>query len=141
MKICYVENQLTPNEFNALRASAGMLPKPLPQVQKALENDLFSIAAFHEGTIVGMARLVGDGSLYWYVQDVAVLPPYQGQGIGKKWMLRLMEYVKTQSPPGTVTTVGLMAAKGKEGFYTGLGFHSRPNEKEDPGMMMLVEIP
>lgn len=141
MKVCYVENRLTAKEFNALRTSCGMLEKPLPQVQKALENGLFSISVFDKGTIVGMGRLVGDGSMYWYVQDVAVLPPYQGQGIGKEIMLRLIHHVKTQSQAGTVTTIGLMAAKGKEGFYTKLGFHSRPNEKEGPGMLMLVDIP
>ncbi|MCR5501527.1 MAG: GNAT family N-acetyltransferase [Lachnospiraceae bacterium] len=31
--------------------------------------------------VVGMGRLVGDGVMYWYLQEIVVLPEYQGRGI------------------------------------------------------------
>ena len=140
MKIQYVQNKLTADEFLMLRKSVGMHEKTFAQAQKALKNGLFSISAMHDNNIIGMGRLVGDGSMYWYIQDVAVLPEYQVKGIGKEIVLRLLEFIRANSQPGTVTTIGLMAAKGKEGFYSKLGFRSRPNENEDPGMVMNMEI-
>ena len=55
----------------------------LPQAEAALRTGLFRVTAFCEGKAVEMGRLVGDGSMYWYIQDMAVLPEYQGRGIEK----------------------------------------------------------
>lgn len=140
MKITYRENALTAEDFNLLKKSVGFLEKPLLQVEKALQNGLFSIAAFNNEKIIGMGRLVGDGSMYWYVQDLVILPQYQSQGIGKEIMNHLLKFVADNSQPGTKVTIGLMAAKGKEGFYKKLGFRSRPNEKEDAGMIMIIDV-
>lgn len=139
MEITYIENNLAVQDFNMLRNSVGMLTKPCFQAEKALKNGLFSIVAYHGDNVVGMGRLVGDGSMYWYVQDVVVLPEYQGLGIGKEIMRRLKDFVLINTEPDTITTIGLMAAKGKEEFYKKLGFRSRPNDKEDPGMIMIIE--
>jgi ribosomal protein S18 acetylase RimI-like enzyme len=40
-----------------------------------------------------MARIIGDEGLYYYIQDVIVVPECQGRGIGKKLMARVMEYI------------------------------------------------
>lgn len=61
----------------------GRVAIPLPQAEAALRTGLFRVTAFCEGKAVGMGRLVGDGSMYWYIQDMAVLPEYQGRGIEK----------------------------------------------------------
>ena len=50
--------------------------------RKSPGNGLFTVSAYHEEKLIGMGRLVGDGSMYWYIQDVAVLPEYQRKGIG-----------------------------------------------------------
>jgi GNAT superfamily N-acetyltransferase len=89
---------------------------------------------------VGMGRLVGDGYLYFYVQDVIVEPKYQGLGIGKEIMTYISRYIETNGLPGTSVTVGLMSAMGKEGFYEKLGFTARPNEGYGAGMMKYVKI-
>lgn len=61
-----------------------------------------------------MARVIGDGGMTSYVQDVIVEPAHQGQGIGGQQMGRVMAYIGAHAVPGAV--VGLMAAAGKEGF-------------------------
>ena len=91
--------------------------------------------------VVGMGRLVGDGYIYWYVQDVVIDPEYQGKGIGKAIMQYLTDYIENNSIPNTEVTIALMAAKGKEDFYTKLGFFTRPTERFGPGMMKFHVIP
>lgn len=89
MKIQYRENCLSPEDFIRLRIAVGRVAIPLPQAEAALRTGLFSVTAFCEGKAVGMGRFVGDGAMYWYIQDMAVLPEYQGRGIEKQPGLHL----------------------------------------------------
>ncbi len=84
---------------------------------------------------MGMGRLVGDGAMYWYLQEIVVLPEYQGKGIGKSIVNRLLEHIKSAAVPGTIIDIGLTAVKGKEPFYEKFGFLVRST-----GMGQLMEI-
>ena len=79
-----------------------------------------------------MARVVGDGGLVFYVQDVIVLPEFQGRGIGAQLMEKVMAYIEGHAHHNTI--IGLMSAIGKEAFYERYGFVKRPAEKYGPGM-------
>ena len=138
MKISYEENALTTAQFTTLKASVGRDGYHL-QVEKALAAGLYNVIAKDGDDIVGMGRLVGDGVIYWYVQDVVVKPEYQARGIGKKIMEYLLRYIKKNSLPNTTVSIGLMAVKGKEGFYEKLGFFTRPNETYGAGMMKFYQ--
>ena len=117
-----VDNVLTAEDFVRLKVATGFMDRPLEQVRKALENGLFNVSAICDGKVVGMGRLVGDGAMYWYLQEIIVLPEYQGKGIGKSIVNRLLEYIKKTAIPGTGVEIGLTAVKGKEAFYEKLGF-------------------
>ena len=101
MNIQYKENVLTPEDFIRLRIAVGRTATPQMQAKAALRTGLYDITAFCEGTAVAMGRLVGDGAMYWYIQDVAVLPEYQGKGIGKSIVERLLQHVYSCTPNGT----------------------------------------
>jgi ribosomal protein S18 acetylase RimI-like enzyme len=134
MHIEFEENVLTAEQFLILRESVGWTGK-LHQIEKAIEKGLYNIIAKDKGRIVGMGRLVGDGMMYWYMQDVIILPQYQGKGIGKQMVERMLEYIRQNSISGTTVTVGLMAALGKEPFYEKLDFILRPNNSMGAGMV------
>lgn len=116
------DNVLSAQDFIQLKVAVGFMDRPLDQVEKALKNGLFHVSAICDGKTVGMGRLVGDGAMYWYLQDVIVLPEYQGKGIGKSIVNRLLEHIKSTAIPGTKIEVGLTSVKGKEPFYEKLGF-------------------
>lgn len=71
--------------------------------------------AFDGDKLVGAARALSDGDEHAVIYDMVVLPDYQGKGIGKLIMERLLEQVD-------VPTVILFAVPGKEPFYKKLGF-------------------
>ena len=113
---------LKAEDFIRLKTATGFMDRPLLQVEEALKNGLFNVSAICDGKVVGMGRLVGDGAMYWYLQEIIVLPEYQGKGIGKSIVNRLIEYIQSSAIPGTKIEIGLTAAKGKEPFYEKFGF-------------------
>jgi len=100
-----------------------------------LQNSLFSVVAVEDDKVVGFGRIVGDGGLYYYIQDVMVHPEFQGKGLGRSLMKALMDYIRTHARAGAF--VGLMAAKGLESYYEAFGFRAR--DKDAPGMVRVIE--
>lgn len=133
MNIELKENILAPDEFIRLRVAAGFMEVPYGQAEKALENGLFTVSAYDGENLIGMGRLVGDGSMYWYIQDVAVLPEYQRQGIGSAIVERLISHAQ-DSLAAPWASIGLTARKDKEPFYEKLGFTRLPNDGCGAGM-------
>ena len=117
-----LENKLTAEDFIRLKVATGFAERPLLQVQKALENGLYNVSAVCDGMVVGMGRLVGDGALYWYLQEIVVLPDYQGMGIGRQIVSHLLEYIRNNAIHGTQICIGLTSVAGKEPFYEKFGF-------------------
>ncbi len=129
------ENQLTAEDFVRLKTATGFMDRPLEQAEKAIRNGLFNVTAICDGKVVGMGRLVGDGAMYWYLQEIIVLSEYQGKGIGKSIVNRLLEHIRETAIPGTGVEVGLTAVKGKEPFYEKFGFSCGSS-----GMKKWIEI-
>ncbi len=117
-----VDNVLSAEDFIRLKVATGFIDRPVQQVEKALKNGLFNVSAVCDGKVIGMGRLVGDGAMYWYLQEIIVLPEYQGKGIGESIVNRLIEHIKSETEPGTKIEIGLTAVKGKEPFYEKFGF-------------------
>ena len=140
MEFDLIDNALTAKAFLSLRESVGWVGATEQQIDKGLEKSLFNVVAIKNQSIIGMGRLVGDGFNIWYIQDVIVFPEYRGYGVGKAIMKRLISFAEANSLKGTSVTIGLMSAKGKEEFYSKLGFRVRPNEKEGAGMVMNIKI-
>ena len=140
MEIDYKENILVADDVLLFQKKMGWTVDPREQWEKSLKNTDYSIAAIYNGELIAMGRLLGDAAIYWYINDVYVLNQYQGKGIGREIMSRLLTHVRQNSLPGTEVSVCLMCAKGKEGFYEKLGFRRRPHEHEGAGMELELII-
>lgn len=86
--------------------------------------------------LVGLARVVGDGVLYFYIQDVIVRPDWRGHAVGRRMMDLLIDGIKERARTGA--TIGLMAAAGKEAFYERFGFQTRPTDRLGAGMTQFI---
>ena len=133
MKYKIVEETINPSTFNYLRKKVGWEEHNINDIELALKNTKYiCLAKNDENEIIGMARIIGDEGMYYYIQDVIVIPEYRKIGVGASIMNKVMEYINLNNKNGIF--VGLMAAKGKEGFYKKYGFIERPAEKYGPGM-------
>ncbi len=122
LKVQLVDDALLAEDFIRLKLATGFMNRPLNQVEDALKNGLFNVSAIYNGKVIGMGRLIGDGAMYWYLQDIIILPEYQRKGIRKSIVNRLIEHIENTAIPNTCIEVGLSAVKGKEAFYEKLGF-------------------
>lgn len=132
------ENALDLETYLMLRKAVGWKNLSVEQAKNALKNSLYNVVAFVEDVPVAMGRIVGDGAVICYVQDLIVLPEYQKMKIGSRIMNNLEEYVKSIKEPDTEMMFCLMCAKGREKFYEGLGFAARPTENLGPGMIRYI---
>jgi ribosomal protein S18 acetylase RimI-like enzyme len=126
----------TVSEYNGLRQLAGWPTFNPALAEKGLSNSLFSVCIIDQrNSLLGVGRVIGDGALYFHIQDVIVHPNYQRSGIGKIIMNELLEYI--DGVGGENTSIGLMCSKGREQFYVDFGFIARPNEKYGSGMIKI----
>jgi aralkylamine N-acetyltransferase len=72
--------------------------------------------------IIGMGRAISDGISDAYIQDVAVLPEFRGQGVGTGIV---QEIVKKLRDDG-LQWIGLIAGSHSHPFYRRLGFEEMP---------------
>jgi ribosomal protein S18 acetylase RimI-like enzyme len=85
--------------------------------RKAFESSHSTVFAYHAGELIGCGRAISDGICQAAIYDVAVLPEYQGKGIGRT-------IVEALCAPLEHCNVILYAMPGKENFYQKLGFRS-----------------
>jgi GNAT superfamily N-acetyltransferase len=120
------------SDFELIRSAVGWKNPKLPIIQSSIDSSLFWVSGYLGNLLVGCGRVIGDGSMYFYIQDVIVHPKHQNLGLGSQIMQSINQYIAASCPAGS--TVGLLAAKGKEAFYLKYGFE--PRNGEDLGMGM-----
>ena len=94
-------NELTAVQFIELWETVwGAGPSP-EQAELAMKNTLFRVSVFDGGKIVGMARMLGDLGLDYFIKDVVVRPEYQKMGIGRLLIDELLNFVRKNGVSGT----------------------------------------
>lgn len=134
--ITLIENDICVDEYLAIRSKVGWKVLDREQAAKAIDNSLFFVKAVDEdGNIIGIGRLVGDGAVICYIQDLIVAPESQGQKTGSLIIERLIEYANELKKDNTEMMLCLMCAKGREPFYEKHDFIARPTDNLGPGMI------
>lgn len=124
--------------FIDFRTKCGWGTISFDAADKALRAGIANMTVFKAETVVGFGRVIGDGAIYFYVQDLIIDHRYRGAGLGAVVMKHLIEQVRKVALPGA--TIGLMSALDKEDFYKRFGFVSRPNSKYGAGMTLLLDV-
>jgi len=107
-------------DYCRLRTVAGMSPKTAEAARKGLPNTLYGVSLRHDGEVIGMGRIIGDGGCFYTVVDIAVAPPWQGQGLGKRIMNALDAWLRTHAEPSAYVT--LVADGDARHLYSKYGF-------------------
>lgn len=95
--------------------SVGMAYYDPDDHRRAFEASHTAVFVFNDGRMVGFGRAISDGVYQAAIYDVAVVPEFQGGGIGAIIVKEILTRVSG-------CTVLLYAAPGKEDFYKKFGF-------------------
>ena len=127
----------TPAEHRLLAESVGWHDAFAWEAMPAsLAASVAGVVVRYDGQPVGMGRVIGDGAFYFYLQDVAVSPEHQGNGIGTVIVESLIEQVEHIGPPKSF--IGLFAAGRAASLYERHGFEAHPGMT---GMFRLAQQP
>jgi GNAT superfamily N-acetyltransferase len=103
-------------ELSRLYRIAPLGIKPPDALATVFGNSMFTVFVYAEDALVGAGRVLADGLDCAYIADVAVHPEYQGRGIGKAIIRKLVALSDGHKK------IILYANPGTEGFYSELGF-------------------
>lgn len=103
------------NEVRNIIKNVGMSYVDANIHKTSFENSFTVVFIFDDENLIGFGRAISDGIRQASIYDVAILPEYQGKGIGKL----ILENIINNTP--TCNFI-LYASPGKEGFYDTLGF-------------------
>ncbi len=135
--IVYVENIKNKREYNKLSEAVGWGRRNEDIIEEALLKTLFSISAYDNGEIVGYGRLVGDETMFIYIQDIMVHPDYQKQKIGTTIMEKLLEKIAEYKITSPELRVYVGPDYKKEDFYRKFGFITRKEANLGEGMILM----
>ena len=121
MNIRYIDSceNINWEQVSSLFEAVGWGTRDPNKIKSAFNKSSFVRFAYLDSELVGVGRTVDDGVFYGWIVDLAVLPEYQGKGVGKKIVCELEKELCY-----FVTTM-LTAAPGKSGFYEKLGWHKQ----------------
>ncbi|WP_313346564.1 GNAT family N-acetyltransferase [Sedimentibacter sp.] len=131
-------NRLKPEEFIILFHSVGWDPPEVDQVAIALDNSICTFSLYEGSELIGMARILGDKAMSFYIKDFVILPEKQNKGNGKLLMNTIIATIKNKLSNGYKVSIELISSKGKEEFYEKFGFEKRPCDYDGAGMFMMI---
>lgn len=89
---------------------------PLPTVRRAVQNSL-PFGVYHEGALIGFARVITDYATFGYVGDVFVLEAHRGKGLSK-WLMEVI----VEDPRLHGFRRWMLATRDAHGLYAQSGF-------------------
>jgi GNAT superfamily N-acetyltransferase len=125
MKITYCINEpITAKQFiNLLNESTLANRRPVEDelcMEGMVKNSNLMVTAWHNESLVGIARSLTDYHYACYLSDLAVHKAYQNRGIGRELQR------KTQQQLGDKCTLILIAAPAADAYYGHIGFSKNP---------------
>lgn len=112
----YSDETMDWDELSHLYLIAPLGQKSPADLKVSFSNSMFKCFVYDSGRLIAAGRALADGVDCSYICDIAVHPDYQGYGLGKQLVAKLVEVSKDHRK------IILYAAVGKEPFYIKLGF-------------------
>ena len=118
MDLTWIDNieNINWKELSNLYKIAPLGNKSPDNLKMVFTASLYVFFVYKDDELIGVGRALADGVDCSYLCDVAVYPDYQGEGIGKKIIQKLVNASKGHQK------IILYAVPGKETFYEKVGF-------------------
>jgi len=113
-------NRLDPTAIHNFLANESYWAKGIQReaVEKAIAHSL-CFGLYDAEQQIGFARVISDYATYGYLDDVYVLAPYRGQGLGKWLMACVLAHPQLQT-----LRRFMLATRHAQAFYNQFGFNA-----------------
>lgn len=115
INITYDKDNIDWQAVNNVIIKAGLSSSDTEKCKRSFIGSQVAVFAFDNEKLVGVSRAISDGVKQAAIYDVAILPEYQGLGIGRL----LIEGILNKLPDCSFI---LFSNIGKESFYEKFGF-------------------
>jgi predicted GNAT family N-acyltransferase len=132
MEVVLSEALPTTAEYIDLRARAGWGLIDEDIAAATIKAAAYTVCLRCEERLVGLARVMGDGALYFFLADLIVDPAFRGEKLGDRLMRAVTGYFERCARPGASIT--LVPLNGGESFYEKFGFVRCPDGPFGSGM-------
>lgn len=122
--------------FILLRQLVGWESPATSVTSVSIDNSLFWVCVYNSDQLIATGRVIGDGAMYFYIQDIIVAPEHQGLGIATTLMEHVESYLAQSCQQHA--TVGLLSVRGKEAFYNKFGYLMRDGRTLGYGMCKFI---
>lgn len=112
----YSEAEVDWLELSALYRAAPLGDKKPEELKLVFTRSLYKCFLYDSGNLIGAGRALADGKDCSYICDVAVIPSFQGTGLGKGILNKLIKFSDGHKK------IILYSVPGKEQFYIKSGF-------------------
>ena len=112
----YEDSSTDWEQLSDLYRIAPLGDKAPEDLKVVFSNSRFKCFVFDNSKLIGVGRALADGLDCSYICDVAIHPQYQGVGLGRSIIQKLVGLSAGHKK------IILYANPGKEGFYNKLGF-------------------
>lgn len=93
-------------EYMDLRVAAGLPEVEISAIATAQNRSVLSLLARDDNDrLIGMGRVVGDGSFYFQLVDIMVAASHRDQGVEEMIVSELLSRLKKIAPSGAEVTV------------------------------------
>ena len=126
-KITY---NIDPKDFESIRSSVGWNKIPYEQIDLAIKNSMVNVSIFDKDLCVGVGRIVGDHILKGMLTDVMVRPEYQGKGVGKLVVNKLISKLYSSVNEGECFQLEASPTASNREFYIKCGLKYKPENQD-----------
>ena len=134
--IRYSKEKISVEDFNYLNEKVGWGKRENIVVKQALDNTLYSITVYDDKEVIGYGRIIGDKTIFLYIQDIIVIPEYQGNKIGTEIMNLLLKKINEYKKINPEIRTYIGPSLGRESFYKKFGFKTRKEAGLGEGMVL-----
>ncbi|UJH66728.1 GNAT family N-acetyltransferase [Allomuricauda sp. SCSIO 65647] len=113
----------TQKEYQSLRSQYNWYTLENQFTKAAFGKEVYSVVVLDGPNVIGMGRVVGDGAIYFTIQDIIVHPNYNNKSVSRLIMGQIEAYFETIASRHAY--IGLVATSETREFYEKYGFTER----------------
>ncbi len=127
----------TPQEYWSLTGQSDRSSANHQFSKTAFGKEVYSVVVLDGSKMVGMGRVIGDGAIYFTIQDIIVHPNYDSKSVSNLIIGDMEAYFKTIASPHVY--IGLTATNETRELYEKYGFTERKTKNHEMFRILIKE--